>query len=187
MIRRIPLAAATALLLALALTACASGPDEIETTPGPEPAPSSAPTASEEPVVEEEPAADPTCESIVPESTVQAFTDVGWTYKQDDFRVGAEVVPGGMQCIWGDYTVASDHVQLFGWAPLDAAASAQAQESLLVEGWLRADDASGTYITENPDHAIVTDDEGYGMTYLFGDGWVTVADTKQSLILIDWR
>lgn len=30
-----------------------------------------------------------------------------------------------------------------------------------------------------------TDGEGYGMTYLFGDGWVKVADTKQGLVLVE--
>ncbi len=27
--------------------------------------------------------------------------------------------------------------------------------------------------------------DGYGLTYLFGDGWVKLADTRQSLILVD--
>ena len=28
--------------------------------------------------------------------------------------------------------------------------------------------------------------EGYGLTYLFGDGWVKYADTKQGLLLVVW-
>jgi hypothetical protein len=31
-----------------------------------------------------------------------------------------------------------------------------------------------------------TDEDGYGMTYLFGDGWVTLSDTKQGLLLVTW-
>ena len=36
------------------------------------------------------------------------------------------------------------------------------------------------------DTAVATDDEGYGLTYLFGDGWVKYADTKQSIALVEW-
>ena len=51
-------------------------------------------------------------------------------------------------------------------------------------GWI-ADQASGnSFITEDPMQALSVDDDGYGMTYQFGDGWVTVADVKQSLLLI---
>ena len=31
---------------------------------------------------------------------------------------------------------------------------------------------------------MTTDAEGYGITYLFGDGWVTFSDTRQGLLLI---
>ena len=50
----------------------------------------------------------------------------------------------------------------------------------------REDAAEGVYVTESPETAIATDEEGYGMTYLFGDGWVKLADTKQGLLLIEW-
>lgn len=187
MIPRIPLAAAAALTLAFVLVGCASTPESVETpTPTPTEAAPTATAAPEEPVAAEEPAADPTCETIVSETTVTALTDLGWTYEMQEFRIGAEVVEGGIQCVWGDYTVASDHVQIYGWAPLDAAASGAAQEALLAEGWQRVEGTDATYITENPQFALATDDEGFGMTYQFGDGWVTLADTKQSLILIDW-
>lgn len=188
MIPRIPLAAAATLALAVTLLGCAAAP-ATTATPRPTNVVTTPPAATEPeaPVVEdEEPAAEPTCETIVSETTVKALTDLGWTYEMQEFRLGADVVEGGIQCVWGDYTVASDHVQIYGWAPLDAAASVAGQEKLLAEGWQRADDATGTYITENPQYAIATDEDGYGMTYQFGDGWVSVSDTKQSLILIDW-
>ena len=41
-------------------------------------------------------------------------------------------------------------------------------------------------VTESADTAVATDDEGYGLTYLFGDGWVKYADTKQSIALVEW-
>ena len=58
---------------------------------------------------------------------------------------------------------------------------------MIESGWRREDGADGIYITEDPQYAMGTDDDGYGMTYLFGDGWVKFADTRQSLLLIDWQ
>src|SRR5690606_37154178 len=130
--------------------------------------------------------AEPTCETIISESTVAAFSEHGWTYEAEGFRLGADLVDNGIQCVWGDYTVASDHVQVFGWAPLVQEASIAAQEQLVASGWLRADSEGRTYITEDPKYAMATDEEGFGMTYEFGDGWVKLADAMQSLILIDW-
>ena len=46
--------------------------------------------------------------------------------------------------------------------------------------------AARTNDSGRPGTAIATDDEGYGMTYLFTPGQVTVADTKQGLLLIEW-
>ncbi|MGM7677978.1 hypothetical protein [Microbacterium sp. A94] len=194
MIPRIPLAAA-AVAITLLLTACspaAEPPTEPKTEPSssspaaavPADAPSAqpAPTATVEP---NETLAEPTCETIISESTVAAFGEHGWTYEADGFRLGADLVDNGIQCVWGDYTVASDHVQIFGWAPLDTEASIAAQEKLIGEGWLRADSEGRNLITEQ--HAFSPDEEGFGMTYEFGDGWVIVADTKQGLLLLDWQ
>lgn len=172
---------------ALLLAGCAA---EQDAAPTAEPTPTtSAPSATPTPEPEEtepapEPSADPTCETIIAPSTIAIFEEHGWTYQEHEFRIGEDVVPGGLQCIWGDYTVASDHVQVFGWAPLAAADSASAQQKLLSEGWLRADEGGHTYITEDPAFSIAVDESGYGMTYEFGDGWVTLADTKQSLVLV---
>jgi hypothetical protein len=77
-------------------------------------------------------------------------------------------------------------VQIFGWAPIDEDAAIESEESLVDEGWVREDSEEGVYITENPETTITADEDGYGMTYLFGDGWVKVADTKQGLLLITW-
>ncbi|WP_417512439.1 hypothetical protein [Microbacterium sp.] len=182
---RIP-TALSALALGLALTACAA-----EAAPAPEtPAPSAstpAPTASPAPVKTEavnEPAAEATCETLIAPSTIEIFDTHGWTFKEREFRIGGEVVEGGLECVWGDYTVASDHVQVFGWAPLAASESAAMQQKLLTEGWTRVDEGDHHYITEDPAYSIAVDEAGFGMTYEFGDGWVTLADTKQGLILI---
>ena len=50
---------------------------------------------------------------------------------------------------------------------------------------MRADQDGHQYVTENPDYSIAVDESGFGMTYEFGDGWVTLAYTKQSLVLIN--
>ena len=180
----------TALALSATLAACSGAPQpETTATATSKPAASDtpAPSTSPEPVETEhvdEPAADPTCETIIAPSTIEIFEEHNWTHEQHDFRIGADVIEGGLQCIWGDYTVASDHVQVFGWAPISAAESSAEQQKLLADGWIRADEGGRTYITEDPEFSMSVDEAGYGMTYEFGDGWVTVADTKQGLVLI---
>lgn len=192
MIRRTTLAALGAVTLALTLSACATATDSAATpTPTPTavdsstPSPEPTPTATPEP--EEKPQAAPTCETIIAPSTITAFSEQGWTFRESEFQLGADVVDGGIQCVWGDYTVASDHVQVFGWAPIDQAASTAAQQMLLAEGWRRADSDGHTYLTENPDTAFAVDEEGFGMTYEFGDGWVTLADTRRGLLLVEFN
>lgn len=160
--------------------------------PEPEPTSQATTTTPTQPAPEEtgeetpEPQADPACDTIIPADVVASFEDANWTFREEVFRVGATEVPGGITCTWGDMSVASDHVQMFGWAPLDADRSAQLQSTLLQEGWLSEEGSTGTYVTEDPDTAVAPDDEGYGWTYLFGDGWVTFADTKQGLVLVEW-
>lgn len=186
--RRTPAAALALLVLGFALVACAGEPAPAETTASPTPAPTTAapsPTPTPTPTPTEEPIAEaPTCETLIAPSTIEIFTGHGWTFMQDDFRIGGDVIEGGIQCVWGDYTVASDHVQVFGWAPIDTMTSATAQQKLISEGWLRVDEDGHHYITEDPNVSVAVDENGYGMTYEFGDGWVTLADTRQSLVLI---
>lgn len=177
---------AIAVAAATALAGCARAEPEPEPTsqaPSTEPsAPEPAPTAEETP----EPQADPTCDTIIPDDVVAAFEEANWSFREEVFRVGATEIPGGITCTWGDMSVASDHVQMFGWAPLSGDQSTQLRSTLLQEGWLSEEGSNGVYITEDPDTAVAPDDEGYGWTYLFGDGWVTFADTKQGLVLVEW-
>ncbi|WP_431073061.1 hypothetical protein [Microbacterium phyllosphaerae] len=186
MITRTTSAAFGALLLAVALTSCAGTPD-AEATPTPK-APKPSPTATAEPVATQPPetATEATCDTIVSAGTVQALTDAGWTFEEKEFVIGDVTLSEGLLCFWADYTVASDHGQLYGWSEISADDAAQAQSSLLSQGWTREDGSDGIYITENPQFSMGTDEDGYGMTYLFGDGWVKFADTRQGLILIEW-
>ena len=179
--RRGMLVAAGTLMLTAAVAGCA---------PAASPAATQTPTtsATAEPTLTPTPVADraiPTCEELIPPSLVEQFTSQGWTYRADLFRVGDFTLNDGVQCVWGDYSVASDHVLIFGWAAATAGEADQARASLLASGWQVADDASGAFVTENPATAIAPDENGYGMTYQFGDGWITVADTKQGLLLIE--
>ena len=174
-------------LLVAALTACGA-PAEPRSTPSPDAA-SPTPVTTTAPVASPTPqatAAPLTCESMISAGTVKALTDAGWTAQPKDFIVGGVDFTEGMLCFWADYNVASDHGQLYGWAPVAEDEAAQAQAGLLAEGWKREDGPDGVYYTEDARYAMGTDEDGYGMTYLFGDGWVRFADTRQGLILIEW-
>ncbi|MCK2036549.1 hypothetical protein KZC51_10410 [Microbacterium sp. SSW1-49] len=187
MIPRITSATAGVLLLLAALTACA-GPAEpapSPTTSASTPAPSATAAPTDAPTPEE-PAAELTCESMISAGTVEALTSAGWTAKPKEFVIGDVDLTDGLLCFWADYAVGSDHGQLYGWSPISAEDATAAQAALLASGWRREDGPEGTYITEDPQYSMGTDDDGYGMTYLFHDGWVKLADTRQGLVLIEW-
>ncbi|WEK59608.1 MAG: hypothetical protein P0Y60_09435 [Candidatus Microbacterium colombiense] len=187
MISRMMPAAAGALLLLVVLTSCAQ-PSAPAASPRPSAEPSS-PAASPEPVLTdapETPAAEISCESMISEGTVTALTEAGWSAKPKDFVIGDVDLTAGLLCFWADYSVGSDHGQLYGWSEISADEAASAQAALLASGWTREDGPEGTYLTEDPQFSMGTDDDGYGMTYLFHDGWVKLADTRQGLVLIEW-
>ena len=144
--------------------------------PEPEASPSSDAVSSDE----------PTCETIISPATAADFDSLGWTVLADRFVVASVSLPDGIQCVWGDFSTATDHVQIFGWAPITQTQAEIAESELVAEGWTREESDHGVYITENPDTAIALDEDGYGLTYLFGDGWVKYADTKQGILLVEW-
>lgn len=186
---RIAPTAVGVLLLLGVLTAC-SGPSVAAPSPSPV-ATTAAPEVSAEPTTTPEPDAEPaalTCEAMISPGTVTALTDAGWTAEAKDFVIGDITISAdrGLLCFWADYAVASDHGQLYGWAAMAAAEATEAQTALLSSGWRREDSDAGIVLTEDPQYSMGTDDDGYGMTYLFGDGWVKFSDTKQGLLLIDW-
>ena len=170
----------------LTATACSSpadtdpGADQTPTpvATSPEPTPDASPTAT--------PVGDPECDAIIPASTVEDFQSVGWTVRAESFRIGELEIPEGVQCIWGDFSTATDHVQIFGWAPISEGDAADAQDQLLAMKWRAEEAPEGTIVTESAETTVATDADGYGLTYLFGDGWVKYADTKQGLLLVVW-
>lgn len=173
--------AAAVLVLSATLVACSGSPESASPTSA-----AGQPSAGTTPQPTSQDSGEPTCETIVSEGTVAGLTDAGWTAERKDFVIGDVTLSDGMLCFWADYTQASDHGQLYGWSEISSTDAESAQAALLDAGWTREDAPEGIYFTENPEFALDVDDEGYGMTYLFGDGWVKLADTKQSLILVDW-
>ena len=179
-------AAASIATLAVLLAACSASEPDANSSPGASPSVDASSQPSVKPSAPETPEAIPaTCENIIAESTVQQFADAGWTAKNFDFMIGETVLQEGAYCVWGNYSVpGSDNVAIFGWSTVTNDDAAAAQQELITAGWIREKGDSGVYITENPEYAIGLDENGYGMTYLFGDGWVTVSETKQSLQLV---
>ncbi len=129
---------------------------------------------------------DVTCENLLSPDTVETFGSTGWTVREDPFVILDLELPKGIACTWGDFSSpTNDDLILFGWSPISEADASAAEAALEGEGWLRKDDPRGTMITEDPSSALRLDDQGYGMTYLFRNGWVEVSDTRQGLDLID--
>ena len=161
--RRAPLAALGAAAL-LALTACGADeqPAPAETTP------------------------ELTCETLIAPGLADDLTDLGWEAREEPFMVGSTELDGGLQCKWGDPDGGADAMQLYAWAPVEDDVAAELEDALEAEGWVREEEESRVILTENPETAFQTDDEGYGFTYAFGDGAVTFADTKAGLDVIRW-
>ena len=174
---------------AVLISACSSPATEA----APEPSTTTSTVLAEAPVAESEStqkpdaaATDtPTCETIISTRTVEDFESLGWTTLTDVFVIGSAELAGGLQCVWGDFEGAPEQVQVFGWAPITDAQAATAESELVADGWAREDGADGVYVTMIGADTPV-DDEGYGPTYLIGDGWIKFADTKQGLILVSW-
>ena len=126
---RLPFAAAGAALLLVVLTGC-GGSSENAPTPTPKSTkPASVSTAApvDAPTPTPTSAAEPTCETIISAGTVTALTDIGWSAETRDFMIGDITLNEGLLCLWADYSVVSDHGQLYGWSPIGAEDAATAQ------------------------------------------------------------
>lgn len=131
-----------------------------------------------------DPDAEPTCETILPESLVTEFQSLGLTAIEEPFSFGDPAttsLPEGVMCTWGNPEIATDHgVQLFGWAPLDDAGKQKWSTFLEEQGWTRTEGDGFLYLSD-PYEGVE------GVTYAFGDGFVILADTKQGVTLVTWR
>ncbi|MGW9112895.1 hypothetical protein [Microbacterium sp. NPDC055683] len=130
----------------------------------------------------------PGCDTIIPTALVDEFADIGWSSRADPFYIGPNELSGGVSCTWGNFDVgATDIVQMYGWAPLAAEDASGYQEYLGSEGWIREEGDGVVYLTESMPSSEWADENGYGMTYAFGDGWVALSDTKSGLDVITWH
>ncbi|MFC8682568.1 hypothetical protein ACFT30_13700 [Microbacterium ureisolvens] len=182
-------AAAVLVLSAVILSACAGTPEEAapEVTGNAQTPTAAAPEPTATPEPEPASTEKPTCETIISESVVADFESLGWSAQESPLYIGSTEITDGLQCMWADFEgPAGDHGQMYGWAPVTEAEATDAQDELIAQGWQREEDAAGVYITESAETVIAPDAEGYGITYLFGEGDVKVADTKQNLLLIEW-
>lgn len=176
---------AAAFAIALGLTGCAASPDPAPSASVPQTLPSSTPTPTPSKTTPVDRPADLTCETLISPDVVAAFVEAGWEPQEDVFRIGSREFPDGLWCVWGAAGAVTASLQIYGWAGIDAADAEEAQAELTDGGWVSETTPQGVYVTENPDTTVATDDDGYGMTFLFGDGWVAVADTKEGLLVID--
>ncbi|GAA3916335.1 nitrate ABC transporter substrate-binding protein [Microbacterium invictum] len=183
--------ASAAIAAAALLTASCAGTPEaappVTTAPPAAPTTGATDPATPAPDVTDE-APEPvtaTCETLVSTDTLAELEAQSWTYKEEPFVIGDVAPADGISCTWGDFSVATGNVLIFAWAPLTADEVTTAQAQLDEDGWMREDSDAGVYYTEDPMQALNTDENGYGMTYRFGDDWVTLSDTKQGLLLIE--
>lgn len=165
MTRRVAPAAALVAASLLALAGCAAEND--------------APTPDET-------TAELTCAALVSPGLADDLADLGWEAREEPFMVGATELDGGIQCKWGDPEGDGEAMQLYAWAPLEPERAAELEDELESEGWVREEEDSRVILTENPETAFQTDENGYGFTYAFGDGWVSFSDTKAGLDVIRW-
>lgn len=149
---------------------------------------SSAPTAAASAPARPSPASTthPTCTGILTVGTVHALTQAGWSPRQDPFYIGNMRMSGGIQCTWGDPRHPTDDVQLYGWAPTTPARTRAAEQELDASGWRRLVDGGDTCYTAVGGMITTADSDGFGMTYCFAGDHVTVADTRQGLLLVRW-
>ncbi|MFT4135212.1 hypothetical protein [Microbacterium sp.] len=184
MSRRCALLAALA-ASALLLAGCTSSPAPETTATASSPSTATAqatPTPTASTAASE--AAVPTCDELVAPEVTEATAAQGWTVREEPFVVGGVEIDHGISCTWADYSNATGNLLTFAWGSISAANATKAQRALESAGWLREKTDAGVYITEDPATAMTTDADGYGLTYLFGDGWVTFSDTRQGLLLI---
>ncbi|WP_127474487.1 hypothetical protein [Microbacterium sulfonylureivorans] len=175
-------------LTATLATACASqAPPASQPTESMAGTPTAAPPEATPTPTADAADEDPTCETLIGADVVADFESIGWSSRAEKFYLGELELAHGIQCVWADFEgPAGDHLQLFGWAPIGDEEAAEAQTSMVDQGWIREESSEGVYITEPKETTIAVDEEGYGMTYLFVAGSVKLADTKQGLLLIEW-
>lgn len=183
--RRLLLALTAGSIATVTLLAGCSSPEPVENA-SPEAVPSS-PVATPQQTASEPALPDPTCENIIREASLEELQSQGWEYQQEPFMIGETSIDAGVSCTWTNAAEPGGNILQFGWAPLTAAETADAERTLEAQGWIREEGDGGVYLTEDPAFALNIDADGYGVTYFFGEGYVQVADVKQGLVIIERR
>lgn len=178
-----PLLATAAIVL---LAGCAPSTPADSATPVSTAAPSS-PVATPEATASAPALPDATCENIIGEASFTELESSGWEYQQEPFFIAGTEIADGVYCSWTNPAEQGGNIPVFGWAPLTAAEASEAQDALEADGWISEDGEDGVFFTENPDFALTVDENGYGMTYFFGEGYAQVADVKAGLVVIERR
>jgi hypothetical protein len=169
-----PLAAASVVALCALLATGCSPADPAVT------APRSA-TASAAPTPVESPSASPvaaTCESVLDDESVTAYTEAGWTPssdfaqrmidQQNRLRVFAE--SGGLLCQWGG---GGDWSEYYGVTSLPADRMATERERLLAEGYSSEAFDGGELLVGPPMEGI------YEHNLIVGDSWIVAFSTTR--------
>lgn len=170
----------TVMLAAVLLSACspsAASPDAV--SPGSTAGPSEGSGSAQPPLTE--PA---TCENILAADVVTELEEAGWKARENPFSIDGVELPG-VDCMWVDESEDSGGMMFFAWSTITEEQSQGAQDFLEKSGWRAEGAGTVAYLTEDPDGAMTVDEDGFGMTYAFGPGWVALAETKQDLLLID--
>ncbi|GAA1648964.1 nitrate ABC transporter substrate-binding protein [Microbacterium flavum] len=173
-------------LAALLLAGCSGGAAPDPTATVGTGAPTTAP-----PVAGTDPTSSPdatapgvTCDALVIPDLHAELVEKGWSFKETPFAVAGVTLDDGIECTWADFAKPSGALLLFGWASLTGDQATTIQRSLEQQGWKRESDGENVFLTQDASQAPTVDENGYGMTYEFGDGWITLSDTKQNLLLI---
>lgn len=193
------------LVAALTLAGC-SASSEPEPASSADAAPAD-PAASTAPAPAEEAPAEPTpapaekltCETLIPDSVTSVLAEEGWSATASQIYIGADAVKDSLMCTWTPAD--SFGGQMYGVGVLTDEQSTKMRAELKAQGWtsekageeeyFSAPVASAPKPTPSPGasaSAEPTPEEPTGamagMTYLFADGWVKYADTREGLLLI---
>ena len=170
----------TAFILLLALTGCSDLDIEIpapsEATRAAPPTPTGSLSTSPPPT----PAVVPSCEQLTSPVALSILQANGYEPIASAFLIGDLTLDPGVQCWWTIPDSGTDAHVLQAWGEITEGDAQMAIDALVGEGWVTEPGDDGTYVT-NPGGGVQSDADGYFTTYLFGDGWVTLADVKAGL------
>ena len=167
-------------VLLLALSGCSNLGGDAPEVQKPENTNQPTPTSTATVTPSTAPAVAPTCEQLAEPALLDWLHDGGYTPTASTFVIGDLSLEPGVRCLWAIPDVGTDSIVLHAWGEISDQDAPTAIASLADKGWVTERGDIGTYVTD-PGGGPQQDAEGYVTTYLFGDGWVTLADVKAGL------